>query len=327
MLLARRASAADSHAAADDRARVDAQLGASARGVSRSASARARRALVAFHNHPSGDATPSADDVERHASGWWRRATSIGIDVIDHLILADTHYCSMLGSEGTLMARVLYFDCFSGAAGDMVLGALHRRGPAGRRRCGEALGSLGVGHELRVTRSCARASPRRTCRSSRSARAGTRTRTLTRTSTRTHTTITTITRTTIDHASRTSHGHRSLDEIAHLIGHSALSDAGKARAVGAVSPARGGRSGDSSACRSTEVHLHEVGAARLHHRHRRRRLRARVVRHRRHRLVAAQRRRRHGRDRARHVSRAGAGDAAAAGGRARCTAAASRRSS
>ena len=49
------------------------------------------------------------------------------------------------------MSRVLYFDCFSGAAGDMVLGALLDAGlPLDALQ--RALGSLGVGHELRVTR-------------------------------------------------------------------------------------------------------------------------------------------------------------------------------
>ena len=50
-------------------------------------------AVVAFHNHPSGDVTPSRDDfvlTER-----LRRAGEIiGIELVDHVILADTRYKS-----------------------------------------------------------------------------------------------------------------------------------------------------------------------------------------------------------------------------------------
>ena len=49
------------------------------------------------------------------------------------------------------MARVLYFDCFSGAAGDMILAALLDAGlPLEALK--DALGSLGVDHELVVER-------------------------------------------------------------------------------------------------------------------------------------------------------------------------------
>jgi DNA repair protein RadC len=51
-------------------------------------------AIVMFHNHPSGDPTPSPEDVVLT-----RRLVSagelMGIDVVDHLILADTRYCSV----------------------------------------------------------------------------------------------------------------------------------------------------------------------------------------------------------------------------------------
>lgn len=50
-------------------------------------------ALVAFHNHPSGDPTPSADDL-----ALTRRLVAsgdlLGIDVVDHLVLADARYYS-----------------------------------------------------------------------------------------------------------------------------------------------------------------------------------------------------------------------------------------
>src|SRR4051812_45786875 len=47
--------------------------------------------IVLFHNHPSGDPTPSTDDV-----ALTRRLVEagelMGIDVLDHVILADTRY-------------------------------------------------------------------------------------------------------------------------------------------------------------------------------------------------------------------------------------------
>ena len=160
------------------------------------------------------------------------------------------------------MARVLYFDCFSGAAGDMVLGALLDAG-------------LPVDAAARGARQ-----PRRRPRAARDAvlRAGV---------TATHVQVVEVGQVdehvhTHSHAHepphhhhdhehghhhdhghahhhKHSHGHRSLDEIAHLIGHSALSAAGKARAIGLFR-----RLAEAEAaihrCRSTEVHLHEVGA-------------------------------------------------------------------
>ena len=148
------------------------------------------------------------------------------------------------------MARVLYFDCFSGAAGDMILAALLDAGlPLDQLR--GALGSLAVGHELRVSRVM---------------RAG-------------------LSATYVevigadahghqhphghdhDHGqshgdaghSHPSHGHRSLSEIAHLIGHSALSSAGKDRAIAMFR-----RLAEAEAAIHNvsieQVHLHEVGA-------------------------------------------------------------------
>jgi DNA repair protein RadC len=51
-------------------------------------------AIVVFHNHPSGDATPSVDDLKLT-----RRLVVVGrfmgIDVVDHLVLADDRYTSL----------------------------------------------------------------------------------------------------------------------------------------------------------------------------------------------------------------------------------------
>jgi len=51
-------------------------------------------AVVMFHNHPSGDPQPSADDVEltrRMAAA----GELMGVCVIDHVVLGDGRYCSL----------------------------------------------------------------------------------------------------------------------------------------------------------------------------------------------------------------------------------------
>ena len=64
------------------------------RDVFREAAIGGATAIVIFHNHPSGDPTPSPDDVALTrrlvAAG-----TLIGIDVVDHLILGDARYWSI----------------------------------------------------------------------------------------------------------------------------------------------------------------------------------------------------------------------------------------
>jgi len=64
------------------------------RDVFREAALGAAAAIVVFHNHPSGDPTPSTDDVELtrrlHAAG-----VLMGIEVVDHIVLGDAKYCSL----------------------------------------------------------------------------------------------------------------------------------------------------------------------------------------------------------------------------------------
>jgi DNA repair protein RadC len=66
------------------------------RDVFREAAVGGAAAIVVFHNHPSGDPTPSPDDVALTrrlvAAG-----TLIGIDVVDHVVLGDARYCSIKG--------------------------------------------------------------------------------------------------------------------------------------------------------------------------------------------------------------------------------------
>jgi DNA repair protein RadC len=65
------------------------------REVFREAASASAAHIVLFHNHPSGDPTPSQDDIELTArmvqAGW-----IMGIEVVDHLILADQSYCSFV---------------------------------------------------------------------------------------------------------------------------------------------------------------------------------------------------------------------------------------
>ncbi|HEY6212442.1 MAG TPA: DNA repair protein RadC [Vicinamibacterales bacterium] len=63
------------------------------RDVFREAARAGAAAIVVFHNHPSGDPSPSADDVEltrRLAAA----GVLMGIDVLDHIVLGETRYYS-----------------------------------------------------------------------------------------------------------------------------------------------------------------------------------------------------------------------------------------
>jgi DNA repair protein RadC len=64
------------------------------RDVFREAATGGAAAIVLFHNHPSGDPTPSADDVAL-TQRLIAAGALIGIDVVDHVILGDGRYCSI----------------------------------------------------------------------------------------------------------------------------------------------------------------------------------------------------------------------------------------
>jgi uncharacterized protein (TIGR00299 family) protein len=154
------------------------------------------------------------------------------------------------------MARVMYLDCFSGAAGDMLLGALVDAGLP-LERLEAALGSLGVDHELRVSR---------VMRSGISA-------TRFEVAARTPDSDPPVSAHGHEHASHHhgpghshphphppgDHGHRTLKEIAQLIRASALSADAKGRAIALfhrLAEVEAGIHGISI----DQVHLHEVGA-------------------------------------------------------------------
>ena len=70
------------------------------REVFREAASASAAAIVLFHNHPSGDPTPSRDDLAL-TKRMVNAGDVMGIDVLDHLILAEQRYYSLVES-GTL---------------------------------------------------------------------------------------------------------------------------------------------------------------------------------------------------------------------------------
>jgi DNA repair protein RadC len=64
------------------------------REVFRAAASAGAAALVLFHNHPSGDPTPSGDDVAL-TRRMVRAGDLMGIPVLDHVIIAENRFCSL----------------------------------------------------------------------------------------------------------------------------------------------------------------------------------------------------------------------------------------
>ena len=172
----------------------------------------------------------------------------VGVDLVDHLVLADVEYLFHEGVETGPMARVMYIECFSGAAGDMLLGALVDAGvPIEALRDGDGLPRCQP-RPLRVA-----------CRDGRALRPRA-SRWWAPNGAHEHghdhghdQAMTTPTRTA------TTTAHRSLTDIVHLIGQSALSPAGKATAAALFR-----RLGEAEAAIHNvpidTIHLHEVGA-------------------------------------------------------------------
>ena len=74
------------------------------REVFREATAAAAASIVLFHNHPSGDPTPSPEDI-RLTTRMRSAGEIMGIAVMDHIILADQRYFSLV-EAGRLAVRV-----------------------------------------------------------------------------------------------------------------------------------------------------------------------------------------------------------------------------
>jgi len=148
------------------------------------------------------------------------------------------------------MSRVLYFDCFAGAAGDMVLGALLDLGVP-LESLQQALGSLGVEHELRVTRVLRAGISANQVEVVDRGGAGAAADAGHGADAHDH---------HHDHGHHHhDHGHRSLADIAHLIRHSALSGSGKARAI-SLFERIGAAEAAIHGVPIERIHLHEVGA-------------------------------------------------------------------
>jgi DNA repair protein RadC len=69
------------------------------REVFREAAAASAAAIVLFHNHPSGDPTPSRDDLSLTAR-LMEAGAVMGIAVVDHVILAESRYFSLAEAGG-----------------------------------------------------------------------------------------------------------------------------------------------------------------------------------------------------------------------------------
>jgi DNA repair protein RadC len=69
------------------------------REVFREAAAACAAAIVLFHNHPSGDPTPSRDDLSLTAR-LMEAGAVMGIAVVDHVILAESRYFSLAEAGG-----------------------------------------------------------------------------------------------------------------------------------------------------------------------------------------------------------------------------------
>ncbi|MNP75255.1 hypothetical protein D3C76_1722840 [compost metagenome] len=64
------------------------------REVFRSAIQRSSASILCAHNHPSGDPTPSHEDIEL-TQRLMEAGEIIGIDVLDHLVIGDGTFLSM----------------------------------------------------------------------------------------------------------------------------------------------------------------------------------------------------------------------------------------
>jgi DNA repair protein RadC len=73
------------------------------REVFREATTAGASSIVLFHNHPSGDPTPSPEDLQLTLR-LMRAGELMGITVLDHLVLSDVQFCSLKPLVAQLVA-------------------------------------------------------------------------------------------------------------------------------------------------------------------------------------------------------------------------------
>jgi DNA repair protein RadC len=64
------------------------------REVFKAAIKRSSASLICVHNHPSGDSSPSSEDIQL-TNRLVEAGTIIGIEVLDHLIIGSDNFCSL----------------------------------------------------------------------------------------------------------------------------------------------------------------------------------------------------------------------------------------
>lgn len=66
--------------------------------VFRQAIRRSAAGVICFHNHPSGDPSPSVEDIQV-TERLFRAGRIVGIELIDHIIIGDGVFFSMRENE------------------------------------------------------------------------------------------------------------------------------------------------------------------------------------------------------------------------------------
>ena len=55
--------------------------------------------IILVHNHPSGDATPSKEDIET-TGRIYNAAALLGVELLDHVVIGNERYTSIFSMGG-----------------------------------------------------------------------------------------------------------------------------------------------------------------------------------------------------------------------------------